>query len=70
VITISLKKDGSQAVLTIADNGIGFPEDLDFTRTPSLGLQLVTALIQQLQGTMEMNRDQGTVWTLTFPVGE
>jgi two-component sensor histidine kinase len=30
--------------LTVGDNGIGFPEDLDFRNTESLGLQLVSTL--------------------------
>jgi PAS domain S-box-containing protein len=66
-IRISLKKDDSQTVLTVADNGIGFPEDLDLTRAQSLGLQLVTALVYQLRGTVEIKREKGTEFVITFP---
>jgi PAS domain S-box-containing protein len=66
-IRVSLKKHNSQIVLTVADNGIGFPEDLDLTRAQSLGLQLVTALVQQLRGTVEIKREQGTEFVITFP---
>jgi len=43
-------------ILTISDNGIGLPPDLDFRNTKSLGLQLIGALIDQLGGTIELNR--------------
>ncbi len=57
-----------QAVLTVRDTGIGFPEGLDFRTTDSLGLQLVCLLTEQLQGTIRLERHEGTAWTLTFPL--
>jgi two-component sensor histidine kinase len=53
-------------VLTIQDNGIGFPLDLDYRNTESLGLQIVTALTRQLDGTMELARASGTRFQITF----
>jgi two-component sensor histidine kinase len=53
-------------VLTVSDNGIGFPKDLDFRNTESLGLQLVTVLVNQIGGTIELNRDSGTEFKITF----
>ncbi len=47
-------------MLSVSDNGIGFPKDLDFKNTESLGLQIVTALTNQLAGTIELNRNKGT----------
>ncbi|HLZ67289.1 MAG TPA: sensor histidine kinase [Aliidongia sp.] len=32
------------------------------------GLGLVRRLIEQIRGTVEVKSDQGTVWTITFPV--
>ncbi|MGE5443255.1 MAG: histidine kinase dimerization/phosphoacceptor domain -containing protein, partial [Ignavibacteriales bacterium] len=52
--------------LSISDNGIGFPENLDFRNTESLGLQLVTVLVDQIGGTIELNRDSGTEFKITF----
>ena len=59
-------KDG-EIRLTISDNGAGFPEDLDFRDTPSLGMQLVVTLVEQLEGTIELNRSGGTEFRITFP---
>lgn len=52
--------------LSIADNGIGFPQGLDFRKTESLGLQLVNSLISQLNGTIKMQQKAGTKYTLVF----
>jgi PAS domain S-box-containing protein len=65
-IAIELEPQGGQMLLTISDNGIGFPEDLDFTDTQSLGMQLVVALVEQLDGTIELKRDKGTKFGITF----
>jgi PAS domain S-box-containing protein len=56
----------SQYQLIVGDNGIGLPEGFDFRNTASLGLQLVCALTQQLQGTIEVDTRQGTAFYITF----
>ena len=57
-----------QAALVVRDNGIGFPDEIDFRHTESLGLQLVAMLTEQFQGTIALERADGTTFTLTFPV--
>ena len=52
--------------LTISDNGVGFPEDFDFRGSSSLGLQLVTVMTDMLGGTIELNRENGSAFTITF----
>ncbi len=56
--------------LVIRDNGIGFPPDIDFRNTSSLGLQLVNALTNQLEGTIELNTNGGAEFEITFPEGQ
>jgi two-component sensor histidine kinase len=66
-IYVELRTDGAQKVtIVVRDTGIGFPSDMDFRNTESLGLQLVSTLIEQLDGTMELERGDGTTFTLTF----
>jgi PAS domain S-box-containing protein len=55
-------------VLTIRDNGVGLPEGLDIGRTDSLGLQLVSLLIEQLGGSLTLEPGGGTSFRLTFPL--
>ncbi len=57
-------------VLTISDNGVGIPEDLDIEDLDSLGLQLVTTLVEQLDGELELKRDNGTEFIIKFVVAE
>jgi two-component sensor histidine kinase len=66
-LSLSFHRTGNEYALRVADNGVGFPKGLDFRHTDSLGLQLVDALAQQLQGTLTMERRRGTTFTLTFP---
>ena len=54
-------------LLIIRDNGIGFPKDIDFLQTRSLGLQLVIALTRQLDGIVELDKSEGTTFRITFP---
>ena len=65
-ITFRLTAAGT-FVLTVRDDGIGFPKEIDFGNTESLGLQLVNISTRQLQGNIELERGQGTVFTITFP---
>jgi two-component sensor histidine kinase/CheY-like chemotaxis protein len=56
--------------LRVADDGAGFPEAVDFRRTDSLGLQIVNLLVGQLEGTIELDRTNGTAFTLFFRESE
>lgn len=56
-----------QYTLIVKDNGIGFPKKMDFRNTKSLGMQLVTMLVDQLEGTIELKRDEGTEFVISFP---
>jgi len=60
------KKD--KYALMIKDTGIGIPEGLDFHKTETLGMQLVTDLVQQLGGNIELRRNRGTEFKITFNV--
>lgn len=52
--------------LIIADNGVGIPEDIDFRNSKSLGLQLVTSLVDQISGEITLIRNKGTKLEITF----
>lgn len=45
--------------LIVEDNGTGFPESVDFRNTSSLGLQLVNTLVDQIGGSIKLERGQG-----------
>jgi PAS domain S-box-containing protein len=57
---------GFHYMLIVADNGTGFPEEIDFRNPESLGLQLVNILVEQIDGCIELKRDNGTEFTIWF----
>jgi PAS domain S-box-containing protein len=59
---------GADFSLTISDNGLGMSEDIDLENPDSLGIQLVTTLVDQLEGKLELKRDSGTEFTVRFTV--
>ena len=67
-IAISLRSVEQDMIeFVFSDNGIGIPEDLDWRNTDSLGLQLVLLLAEnQLDGTVNLNREKGTRFTVRF----
>ena len=55
--------------LTVSDNGIGIPKEVDIRHTKSLGLHLVTILAEdQLQGEIKLDRTRGTSFYIRLKV--
>ncbi|MBZ0203113.1 MAG: PAS domain S-box protein [Ignavibacteria bacterium] len=52
--------------ITVQDNGIGFPKDINYRDTKSLGLQLVNTLVGQIDGTISMDNHVGTSFKIGF----
>ncbi len=71
VIRLGVKQGPDGAIkIRIADDGVGLPEGLDFRQAESLGLQIVNLLAGQLGATIELDRANGTAFTLTFREAE
>ena len=52
--------------LIVSDNGVGFPEDINYQDTKSLGLRLVNILTDQIDGTIKLKREHGTNFIIEF----
>jgi len=66
-ITVSMTPSTNDSlILTVSDTGIGFPEEIDFRNTTTLGMQLVTSLVEQLDGTITLDRSEGTRIRIEF----
>ncbi len=65
-ICIELFKNDDKYVLNVKDNGVGFPDDIDFKNTESLGLQLVNNLVSQIEGTVELDCTNGSSFNIIF----
>jgi two-component sensor histidine kinase len=57
-------------VLTVSDNGIGISRDLGIKDLDSLGIQLITTLVDQLGGELELKRSNGTEFSIRFSIKE
>ena len=52
--------------LVISDDGVGIPEEIDFLNSSSLGIQLVNDLVKQIDGKIDLIRERGTLFKITF----
>ncbi len=57
-------------VLTVSDNGAGISESTDIENSDTLGVQLVTTLVDQLDGELQLNRGSGTEFVIKITVSE
>ena len=66
LIRVKLSEFNGEYILSVKDNGVGFPETIDFRNTDTLGLQLITNLVLQLDGTIDVIFDHGTEFKINF----
>jgi two-component sensor histidine kinase/CheY-like chemotaxis protein len=68
LVRVELRPQGSgDFALIVRDNGLGLGPTIDPGGSQSLGLRLVAMLVRQLKGTMELDRQEGTAFTISFP---
>ena len=66
-ITVELQELPDDLILLkVADDGIGLPPGLDISKSETLGLKLVSMLTEKLKGNVEIIRDKGTKFIITF----
>jgi Signal transduction histidine kinase len=71
LVEVILAKDVKyEYTLLLKDNGIGLPQAVDFRKPKSLGLQLVNNLVEQLDGSIILDKSNGTQYTVRFTINE
>ena len=65
-IFISLREEKNVVYLEISDDGVGLPFDFNSAITDTLGLQLVSTLVEQLDGEIFVDSDKGTKYLIKF----
>jgi len=63
-ITITIQRQDDMLTIMYKDNGAGIPQDIDWRNAESLGLRLVILLVDQLDGTIDLDRSAGTKFTI------
>ncbi|MEX0661753.1 MAG: PAS domain S-box protein [Balneolaceae bacterium] len=69
-ISISLKKDEDDIVLSIFDNGVGLPDKFENLKSSSLGIILIKTLSKQIDSSLSVNGVQGTKYSLRFNISK
>ena len=65
-IRVNFQQTGNQLKLSVGDNGVGLPADIDFHSPITLGLRLVHLLTEQLDGGVYVDRSHGTRFEIAF----
>lgn len=66
-IEINLHRRGDEVYLSIVDDGIGIPDEIDLENPTSLGIELIRTLSEQLEAEAEFsNENPGTKFALHF----
>jgi PAS domain S-box-containing protein len=63
-ISVTVQRQDHTLTILFKDNGAGIPQDFDWRNARSLGLRLVISLVEQLSGTIELDRSAGTAFTI------
>jgi two-component sensor histidine kinase len=66
-VEVRPREDGYVTVI-VGDTGVGMSKEVEVAQTKTLGLQLVNTLVQQIKGVIEVHRQGGTEFAITFPV--
>jgi PAS domain S-box-containing protein len=66
-IKIDVYRQKGRIFLSVSDDGIGLPDGFDYRNANTLGLQLVMALVGQLDGTLTVKSRNGTRFDISFP---
>ncbi|MEI6681064.1 MAG: PAS domain S-box protein [Bacteroidota bacterium] len=67
IITILLEKaEGDMCRLVVEDDGVGLPASSTLDSEKSLGLYIVGLLVEQLEGSVEIDRKKGTSFRIRF----
>ena len=65
-IIVGLKRNDERFVLTVEDDGVGLPDGFVIEESDSLGLQLVSTLVTQIGGILDIQSKEPTKFTIDF----
>lgn len=66
-LKLGLHEKDNVIEISVKDNGVGLPKDFSYEKTNSLGIQLVYALLDQIDASMEIKVKGGTEFLIKFP---
>lgn len=66
VITVRLAVNSGLVTLTVSDQGVGLPQDVDLFAPKTLGIQIIQVLVGQLEGELNVAGPPGASFTVQF----
>jgi two-component sensor histidine kinase len=66
IITVKVTRDESHVSIQYQDNGTGLPDSFDFENTTGFGMQLVKMLVEQIRGSIRIERGKGAKFIIMF----
>ncbi len=67
-IKIDIRQQDTNYLVTFSNNGDPIAEDVDFEKGTTLGLRLISTLVQQIGGDLRIERSPHPVFSLSIPV--
>ena len=61
------RRESREVALSCSDNGVGIPATFDWTKSTSLGMQIIRILSKQIDARLTLDRSAGTKFELTLP---
>lgn len=65
-IDIQLREDDKKIYMTYQDNGQGLPEQMDISKSQSLGIKLIYSITKQLFGQVKTENQNGVLYQFDF----
>ena len=65
-LNVTLQKNQDDFKLIVHDNGIGLSDDFNFESPTSLGIEIIEALIEQIDGRIEYHNNNGAQFDVFF----
>lgn len=66
-VRVTLERKNGRVMLGVGDDGVGIPPGVEPARAGSLGMRLISVLVDQLDGKLEIHRGNGTAFCISFP---
>ncbi len=71
VISVQLLQSGENLVIEVSDDGVGLPQDFDPNRRGGIGMRIVTSLVKQLRGELQIEANTpGTRFRINLPAAQ
>ena len=65
-INVEFFRENDNLKLIVSDDGIGIPKNLDIENTNTLGLRLLSSLVDQIEGDLKIHENNGSSFEITF----